>query len=126
MKIPKIIATASLAFVALTVSAQDKADLDFQKMAQIQTYQVKQSVNGITPDQEKKILTIEQSFTQAMQQAHATSEGDRNAMHNQSVQLHNDRDMRMKSILTASQYAQYQKMEAANRSLAMQKDGPVK
>jgi hypothetical protein len=126
MRIPKIIATASLAFVALTVSAQDKADLDFQKMAQIQTYQVKQSVNGITPDQEKKILTIEQSFTQAMQQAHATSEGDRNAMHNQSVQLHNDRDMRMKSILTASQYAQYQKMEAANRSLAMQKDGPVK
>ena len=126
MRIPKIIATASLAFVALTVSAQEKADLDFQKMAQIQTYQVKQSVKGLTPDQEQKILNIEQSFTQAMQQAHANSEGDHDAMHNQSVQLRSARDMRMKLVLTANQYAEYQKMQAANRSLAMQKDGPVK
>lgn len=118
----------ALVCVAMHATAQEKtsgSDLDFQRMAQIQAFQVNTTVKGLSSEQQSKILSIEQNFTRAMVNAHNSSDGNEEVMHTLSNQLHMDRDAKMKAVMTSSQYAQYQKMLAANRALATQ-DGPVK
>lgn len=123
MKIITTVAISAFACVAMQVSAQQSAD--FQKMAQIQAYQVNSTVKGLTTDQKSRVLSIEQNFTLAMVNARNSSDGNDEVMHTLSHQLHLDRDNRMKSVMSSSQYAQYQKMLEANKALAAQ-DGPVK
>lgn len=108
---------AGLAFITLHVSAQSQggAKMDPQQMAQKMTDRVKQNVTGITADEEKQILAAEQDFVTGMQTARANSNGDRDAMHTQMETLKSTRDAKIKTILTADQYTQYQKMEAAHQ-----------
>jgi periplasmic protein CpxP/Spy len=121
MKIFKSLAfRGGLAFITANVSAQapsgGKQQMDPQQMAQKMTDHVKQNVTGITPDQESKILAAEQTFTKGMEAARNTSNGDRDAMKSQMQPLKDNRDAQIKTILTADQYAQYQKMEASHQS----------
>lgn len=51
---------AALVFITLNVSAQEKAAMDPQAMAQRQTDNIKKNVTGLTSDQESKILAVEQ------------------------------------------------------------------
>jgi periplasmic protein CpxP/Spy len=117
MKILKSLAViAGLALVTATVSAQNQgggaANMDPNARAQKMTADIKQNVTGITTDQESKILAAEQEFTKGMQDAYTSSNGDRDAMRSKMQPLKDARDTKIKAILTADQYAQYQKFEA--------------
>ncbi len=119
MKILKSIALiGGLAFITANVSAQaqgGKQQIDPQQRAQKMTDNVKQNVTGITPDQESKILAAEQTFTKGMQDAWSSSNGDHDAMKSKMQPLKDARDAQIKTILTADQYTQYQKMEAEHK-----------
>jgi periplasmic protein CpxP/Spy len=118
MKILKSLAlVAGLAFVTTGVSAQSegRGNVDPQTMAQNMTNRVKQNVTGITADQETQILAAEKDFATGMQTAKSNSNGDKDAMHSQMETLKSTRDTKIKSILTADQYAQYQKMETSHQ-----------
>jgi len=102
---------AGLALVVFNVSAQQRAPMDAQTM----TNNIKEKVTGITPDQESKILAANQEFVSGMQDARNSSNGDRDAMRSKMQPIREARDAKMKAILTADQYAQYQKMEQEHR-----------
>ena len=117
MKIIKSLALAAgLAIMTANVSAQEKTPgMDPQAMAQKQTNQIKASVTGITPDQESKILAVEQEFTKAMQDARASSNDDRDAMRAKMEPARQTRDTKIKAILNADQGAQYDKYIAGHQ-----------
>jgi len=107
---------AGLAFITAGASAQaSQGNRDPQQMAQNMTERVKQNVTGITSDQESQILAAEKDFTTGMQTAHNNNSGDKDAMHSQMETLKSTRDAKIKTILTADQYAQYQTMEASHK-----------
>lgn len=108
---------AGVAFITAGASAQSQGGgkMDPAARAQKMTDNVKQNVTGITPDQEKQILAAEQDFATGMQTARSNSNGDRDAMHSQMQSLKSTRDAKIKTILTADQYTQYQTMEASQK-----------
>jgi hypothetical protein len=118
MKIFKSLALiGGLALITANLSAQaqgGKQPMDPQQMAQKMTDRVKQNVTGITPDQESKILAAEQTFVNGMQDARSSSNGDPDTMKSKMQPLKDARDAQIKTILSADQYAQYQKMPAAH------------
>lgn len=105
---------AGLALATANVSAQasDQANPDPKQMAQKMTATVKQTVTGITPDQETKIVAVEEDYAKGMNDARTSSNGDHDAMRTKMQPLKEARDTKMKAILTDDQYAQYQKAEA--------------
>ena len=103
---------AGLAFISFGTSAQEGGNkMTPQQMAQKQTDMIKQNVTGLTADQESKILAVEQDAATAMQDARNSSNGDRDAMRAKMKPIRENKDAKIKAILTADQYAQYQKME---------------
>jgi hypothetical protein len=120
MKIFKSLAlVAGMTFVTANISAQAPTTAPAQgqhgtpnpdQMAQKATANIKTNVTGITPDQESKILAANTDFAKGMIAARQSNNGDRDAMHTQMQTLKDSRDAKMKTILTADQYAQYQKM----------------
>ncbi len=127
MKIFKSLAlVAGMAFVTAHISAQAPAAAppapvqgvhgapDPDQMAQRQTAQVKQNVTGITSDQESQILAANQDYAKGVVAARSNNNGDKSAIHSQIQSLREARDAKYKTILTADQYAQYQKAEAAH------------
>jgi hypothetical protein len=124
MKTLKLTALAAgLAFVTLNVSAQERGNMDPQQMAQKQTDDIKKSVTGVTADEESKILAVEQDFSKSAQDARTSSNGDREAMRAKMKPLRESRDAKIKGILTADQYAQYQKMEESHQQWGGAKKG---
>ena len=121
MKILKSLAlVAGLAFITANVSAQAAATQggnkpDPQKMAQQQTDRIKQNVTGITPAQESQILAAEQDYSKSMQDAWSSSNGDKEAMKSKMEPVKAARDAKLKTILTADQYTQYQNMHPGHR-----------
>jgi len=120
MKILKSLAfIGGLALITANVPAQaqggEKQQMDPQQRAQKMTDNIKQNVTGITPDQESKILAAEQTFTKGMQDAWSSSNGDRDTMKSKMQPLKDTRDSQIKTILTADQYTQYQKLEASHQ-----------
>jgi hypothetical protein len=117
MKIFKSIALFStVAFFTMHVSAQTSTQnsSELQQMAQKMTAEVKSHVTGITPDQESKIVVVEKDFAQGMNEARNQSNGDRDAMRTKMQPLKKTRDAKIKTILTADQYAQYEKSESGH------------
>jgi len=107
---------AGLAFISAGASAQaSQGSKDPQQMAQKMTDRVKQNVTGITADQESQILAAEKDFATGVQAAHNNNSGDKDAMHSQMETLKSTRDAKIKTILTADQFTQYQTMEASQK-----------
>ncbi len=124
MKIIKSLALAAgLALMTANVSAQEKAQMDPQAWAQRQTAQIKSSISGITPDQESKILAIEQTFAKSMQDAKAASNGDREAMRAKMEPARQQRDAQIKGVLTADQGIQYDKYTQAHQGMGSHRGG---
>jgi len=116
MKILKSVAIAAgFAIMTANVCAQEKAQMDPQQMAQKMTDRVKQNVTGVTPDQEGKILAANQEFAKSMQDAMASSNGDRDAARSKMQPAKEARDAKIKGILNAAQFTQFQKMEASHQ-----------
>jgi hypothetical protein len=112
MKIAKSFAiVAGLALIGFCASAQT---MDPQQEAQKETAEIKTNVTGITPDEESKILGVEQEYSKSMQDAHKTIT-DKDAMKTQCKQLCNSRDAKIKAILTSDQNKQYLKVEKAEK-----------
>jgi protein CpxP len=111
MKTLKVLAIATICCLTTHTWAQEREKMDPQQMAQKQTDNIKQHVTGITSDQEAKILVVEQDFSKAAQDARASSNGDRDAMRSKMAPLREDRDTKIKAILTDAQYTQYTQME---------------
>lgn len=118
--------TAGISATTLTASAQQgggRPMMDPQQMAQRQTEQIKKSVTNVTPDEESKILAVEQDFAKAAQDARNSSNGDRDSMRTKMQTLRQDRDTKIKGILTADQYAEYQKMEESRQQWGGKRNG---
>lgn len=103
---------------AANIFAQDQNNPDPVAMAQKMTAEVKRVVPSITSDQETKITAIEQDYAKGMNAARTNSGDDRAAMRSKMQPLKATRDAQIKTILTADQYAQYEKAEAAHTSNA--------
>jgi len=124
MKILKSLALiAGLAFATASVSAQSntadasKGQMDPQKMAQRQTDRIKQNVTGITAAQESQILAAEQEYSKSMQDAWTSSNGDKDVLKSKMQPAKEARDAKIKTILTADQYAQYEKMQSSHQGM---------
>jgi hypothetical protein len=111
MKTLKTLAFALAACLAISVSAQERGNMDPQQMAQKQTDNIKQHVTGVTSDQEAKILAIEQDFAKSAQDARTSANGDREAMRAKMQPLRQDRDAKIKAVLSDAQYTEYTQME---------------
>ena len=108
MKTLRVLAIAGLGFIAFGTSAQESNTLD-AKWPQKQTEQIKSNVTGVTPDQESKILAIEQNYSKTVQDAFDKRDGDNYTFHNKVLQMQKDRDAKIQAVLSADQYAQYDK-----------------
>jgi len=105
MKITKSLAIAAgLVIGGLNVSAKT---MGAEQTAQKETAEIKADVTGITPDEENQILTIEQEHAKSIQLAQNTVTGK--ALRTQKKQLCNDRDVKIKATLTASQFREYRR-----------------
>ena len=112
MKILKSLALlAGFAFIAGNISAQEKCTKDQQQMAKKETDKVKKNVTGVNSDQESKILAVEQEHAKACDEAKIATKGDKDAMKSKMKEACESRDEKIKGILNADQYTQYQKME---------------
>jgi hypothetical protein len=112
MKILKSVLSLGLAFIALNVSAAKKSDIDIQKFAELQTSNIMSNVKDVTSDQENKILLIEQESDNALLEARNSDDSD--AL---KSRIRQNRDEKIKTILTADQFVQYQRMQAAQVAL---------
>jgi len=104
---------AGLAFITANVSAQapaqDQNSKDPQQIAQVQTDHIKQTVTGITSAQESQIYATELDYTKSIQNVlHTTDVADKKAIGDKMLPLRANRDAKMKTILTADQYSQYE------------------
>jgi hypothetical protein len=103
------IAIIGLAFISINVSAQ--APINATQLAQQQTDMIKKNVDKVTPDQQNKILPIEQEFANNMQSARNKSKADTVEMNKRTLKLCKSRDAKIKTVLTSNQYSQYLDME---------------
>ena len=96
---------AGMSFIGFHVSAQA---IDM-KVSQDETARIKANVNGITSDQENKILTVEEDYTKGLDGIRTyTGNDDKEVM---KKEVRDTRDSQIKAILTTDQYAQYVQME---------------
>ena len=109
MKTFKTLFIASVCIVAMNVTAQQRTQMNPQE----KTDNIKEHIKEITPDQEAKILTIEQDFEKASQDARTNTKGD--AMQAKMESLREDRDAKIKGVLTADQYNQYVQMQKSHK-----------
>jgi hypothetical protein len=106
---------AGLAFITMNASAQSKSTMTPDQMAQKETDKVKKNVTEVSTDQASRILTVEQDHAKACDDAKTASNGDMAAFKSKKKQLCDSRDAKIKAILNTNQYAQYAKMEEANK-----------
>jgi len=118
MKILQTLAVlGGLAFIT-SASAQTYTK-DEQAMAQKKTNEVKRNVTGLTSNQESKVLMVEQEHAKACADAKTAASGNKDTYKSKKKELCDNRDAKLKAILTASQYAQYEKTEKADKEDGM-------
>lgn len=97
---------AGMSFIGYAVSAQA---VDPKESAQKETARIKTNVQGITTDEESRILAVEQDYANSIEGVRTyTGSDDKDGMRKE---LRNTRDSKIKAILTSDQYAQYVTME---------------
>jgi ABC-type transporter MlaC component len=119
-KINLVLLTGGLTFITAnsfaqttTTSASQTKNAD--AIAQQMTGAIKQTVTGVTPDQEKQIYAAEQDYANGVLDVKSTttsnmSSNDKMAKYNQIQAFAQTRDAKIKTILTADQYTQYQRI----------------
>ncbi|NNM94448.1 MAG: hypothetical protein HKL88_03170 [Bacteroidia bacterium] len=79
-------------------------------LAQREFKAIKALVSNLTPDQQTKILAIEETYAQGVEDERNTKEPSRDVMMSKLRDLREQRNYKMRSVLSAAQYAQYQSM----------------
>jgi len=98
-----------LAFMSVHVFAQ--ANMTSEQLAKQQTELVKRNINKVTPEEENKVLMVEQEFARNLEHARTKSGSDTAAISKRTLYLCDIRDSKIKKILTDLQYSQYLDME---------------
>jgi|SRR6185312_4387104 len=107
MKTLKSLAVATgLVIGGLNVSAKT---MDPVQTARKETSEIKTYVIGITPDEERKILSVEQEHAKSIMIAKSTV-ADKVYMKTEKKLL-KSRDTKIKAVLSTDQYRQYRKEE---------------
>lgn len=117
-----ILLASGLAFFTIHISAQAPATTspstgkvqttaNANAMAKQLTAGVKQTVTGVSPAQESKILAAEQDYSTGVLGVRDDKSADKMARYNKLESLRTTRDSQIKTILTTDQYAQYQKTQ---------------
>lgn|SRR6185312_14124516 len=103
MKILKTLVFAGLCSIAISTVGQGSVTLpNNTPVPQQRTNYIKKHVSDISPDQESKILSIEQSCSNAMQSANNSIAKD---------SIRRSSDAQIKTVLTPDQYTQYKKIK---------------
>jgi formate dehydrogenase maturation protein FdhE len=102
---------SGFAFATAQASAQAQENRpDPGQVARLQTDRIKQHVTGITPAQESRLITIEKDYTKSLQDVlNTTDNSNKTALHSKINPLRETRDAKVKTILTADQYSEYEK-----------------
>lgn len=110
MKTVKIfLPSAFLAFLMITpVIAQNR--FNPQDMAKRQSQYIFDNMKDLNATQKDSIQAIYLDFGKKFQEAFQKNSGDRQAMRSQMMTLRTERDNRIKGILTADQFKQYQEL----------------
>ncbi|MGP8215392.1 MAG: hypothetical protein ACLQQ4_07505 [Bacteroidia bacterium] len=114
MKIFKLLMVTGLAFITAHLSAQENSNVNFMKIAMIQTLNIKNNIDGITSEQASKIFAIEQEAILAMENARNNYNGDNEALRIKMEPIRAERDARIKTVLNEYQYIKYQELEEAH------------
>ncbi|NNM93886.1 MAG: hypothetical protein HKL88_00300 [Bacteroidia bacterium] len=103
-------------------SAQSSAATDpSQQLAAKKTQHIQEKISGLTQDQLTKILGVEQEWAKGRTDAES-SITDPAALKSKKAGLRTTRDTKIKAILTADQYTQYQAMLKWDRTGYQQKE----
>jgi hypothetical protein len=104
-----------LAFFAVTVSAQEKCTKDQRQSSQNQTDMIAKNVTGLTSDQKRRILTVEQDYAIGMQEACTGINRNKDTLASKQPHLLETLNAQIKTILNAHQYTQYMEMNEVQK-----------
>jgi len=112
MKIIKGLTIIGLAFITVQVSAQENKPEDALQTAQMHVEKLSKDISGLTNDQQSQMVGVENWFISSVQNARANNDNS-DVVVARVKELSNERDKKMKTILTAEQYDKYMQIFAA-------------
>jgi hypothetical protein len=108
MKMLKFLVITGLICISFTVSAQQQNTLhDPLQIAQLHIDGIIKYVPGVTADQESRMVAIERWFVGAAQDVLAGDRANTDVVFGKIQQLSEERNTKMKTVLTTDQYAKY-------------------
>src|ERR1700722_14471148 len=108
MKTLKFLVITGLICISFAVSAQQQNSLrDPLQIAQVHIDGIIKYVPGVTADQESRMVAIERWFVGAAQDVLAGDRTNSEAVFGKILQLGEERNTKMKTVLSADQYAKY-------------------
>ncbi len=111
MKITKALIIGGFALLAMQVSAQENKPEDALQTAQMHVEKLSKSINGLSNDQQTQMVGVENWFITSTQDVRA-SNNNTDIIVKKTKELSDERDKKMKTILTAEQYAKFMQMYA--------------
>jgi periplasmic protein CpxP/Spy len=110
MKTTLKIAGIALIMMATVQISFAQGRMDPSQRAQMLTQRMEQQITGLSDTQKDSIQVINNDFAKAMSDVFQNSNGDRDAMRAAMGPIRDDREKRLKAVLTDDQYKQYQDM----------------
>ncbi|MGP8217748.1 MAG: hypothetical protein ACLQQ4_19415 [Bacteroidia bacterium] len=107
MKTLKFLAITAFIFITLNISAQRKTPKDPLQIAKTHVDKFKNYVTNMTPDQENKIIAIERDFVISAKEVFTHAYDNSDIKLGKLQKLRDERDSRVKAVLTPSQYTHY-------------------
>ncbi len=128
-----LLIVACLAFFSVNISAQSQS-LDQShdqpptrserlQIAQNEADHIKQIVTGLTPDQENKIVQIQQDFMEDEQDVRSNSNTSADDIRSKVQSIRQNKEAKIKSILTDEQLAQYEKATTSQNKMSAPQKG---
>ncbi|HXB13041.1 MAG TPA: hypothetical protein VNZ45_13725 [Bacteroidia bacterium] len=118
-----LIVLAALALFAINGKAQDTTAAAVMPKAQKAVNYIKEKIAGITLSQENNILAVEIEYIKEQEAAKISSKGDKDIQECKMRPLPIKRDMKIKTILTDTQYKQYTKLVKTDYKFKTDCDG---
>ena len=111
MKIIKALVIGGLVFTSMQVSAQENKPEDALQTAQLHVERFGKSISGLTKDQQTQMVGVENWFISSTQEVRANN-ANTDIVVKKTKELSDERDKKMKAILTTDQYAKFMQMYA--------------
>ena len=111
MKIIKALVIGGLVFTTMQVSAQENKPEDALQTAQMHVEKLSKSISSLTKDQQTQMVGVENWFIGSTQDVRANN-SNTDIVVKKTKELSDERDKKMKAVLTADQYAKFMQMYA--------------